>query len=152
MPSPPAQLAGFIAKYSPEVQRLFRRTRSKMLARLPGAIELVYDNYNALVIGYGPTERPSEALFSIVANPRHVTLCFLTGAKLADPVGILQGEGRVVRHVRLSDITVLDLPEVRALMKQAVVAAEAPMDDERRHKLVIRSISKKQRPRRPAQS
>jgi hypothetical protein len=152
MASAPSQLATFIAKYSPEVQRVFRRTRSKMLARLPGAIELVYDNYNALVIGYGPTERPSEALFSIVANPRHVTLCFLTGAKLADPGGILQGEGNVVRHVRLTDITVLDLPEVRALMTQAIGTAGAPMDDKRRHKLVIRSISKKQRPRRPAQS
>jgi hypothetical protein len=38
---------------------------AKMRARLPGAVELVYDNYNALAIGFGPTERTSEAVFSI---------------------------------------------------------------------------------------
>jgi hypothetical protein len=44
---------------------------------VPGAIEMVYDNYNWLVIGFGPPERPSEAIFSIVLPPGKVTLCFL---------------------------------------------------------------------------
>jgi hypothetical protein len=35
-----------------------------------GAIELVYDNYNALVIGYGPTERASDALIFLAVYPR----------------------------------------------------------------------------------
>jgi hypothetical protein len=46
--SPEKQLDDFIAKYSPEIGMLTRAALAKMRARLPGAIELVYDNYNAL--------------------------------------------------------------------------------------------------------
>ncbi len=55
--SPEKQLAGFIAKYTPEVQSVATAALAKMRARLPGAVELVYDNYNALAIALGPTER-----------------------------------------------------------------------------------------------
>jgi hypothetical protein len=34
-----------------------------MRGYLPGAIELVYDNYNALAIGFGPSEKSSDAIF-----------------------------------------------------------------------------------------
>src|SRR4051812_44242525 len=86
-----ASLDTFIAKYTPELGAVIRSCLARMRARLPGAIEFVYDNTYALVIGYGPTERPSEALFSIAAYPRHVSLCFLWGATLQDPDGLLAG-------------------------------------------------------------
>ena len=59
------QLSGFIDKYLPDLARQTRTARRKMQARVPGAVELVYDNYNGLVIGYGPNDRPSDAVFSL---------------------------------------------------------------------------------------
>jgi hypothetical protein len=59
-PSPEKQLAGFIAKFTTEVATLIRAARRKMRERLPRALELVYDNYNFFVIGYGPSEKASE--------------------------------------------------------------------------------------------
>jgi hypothetical protein len=50
---------------------------AKMRARLPGAIQLVYDNYNALAIGFGPTERTSDAVISIAVYARGVNLYFI---------------------------------------------------------------------------
>src|SRR5882724_6774007 len=79
------QLDAFLAKYSPEVAKTARRALIIMRKRLPGAVEIVYDNYNALAIGFGPSERASEAIFSIVLYPRYVSLFFLQGAKLPDP-------------------------------------------------------------------
>src|SRR6187401_1298620 len=114
-----SELDGFLAKYTPEVAALGQAALDKMRERLPGAIELVYDNYNALVIGFGPTERPSDALFSVVVYPRYVSLCFLTGASLSDPDGVLRGEGKLVRNVRLPAAGVIDDPAVSALMDQA---------------------------------
>src|SRR5712691_3162548 len=76
-PSPEKQLAGFIAKFAPEVATLIRSAREKMRERLPHAVELVYDNYNFFVIGYGPSEKASEAIFSIAAQAKGVSLCFL---------------------------------------------------------------------------
>src|ERR1051325_5444510 len=97
--SPEKQLAGFIARYTPEIAVLAQAILAKMRARLPGAVELVYDNYNALVIGFGPTERASEAIFSIVLYPRWVSLFFLEGASLPDPQKRLKGSGKVVRYI-----------------------------------------------------
>jgi len=68
------QLDSFLAKYSPEVAGFARRALDRMRKLVPGAIEFVYDNYNWLVIGFGPSERPSEAIFSIVLPPNAVTL------------------------------------------------------------------------------
>src|SRR4029077_10291974 len=86
-PSPEKQLAGFIAKFTPEIAALIRGARKKMRERLPQALELVYDNYNFFVIGYGPSEKASEAIFSLAAHAKGVSLCFLQGAGLPDPQG-----------------------------------------------------------------
>jgi hypothetical protein len=149
-PSPEKQLAGFIAKFSPDMATFIRGARKKMRARVPRAIELVYDNYNFFVIGYGPSERPSEAIFSLAAQAKGVALCFLQGAGLPDPKRLLRGSGNVVRSIRLETVETLDRPEVRALMKTALERAKVPISAMRAHKLVIRSVSAKQRPRRAA--
>jgi hypothetical protein len=144
-----AQLDRFLAAYTPEIEKFARVALAKMRKRLPNAIEMVYDNYNALVCGFGPTERASEAVFSIVMFPRYVSLCFLQGAVLPDPKGLLQGEGNVVRHIRLEDEETLDRADVKAMMLTASKMAEVPFDKKAEYKLVIKSISPKQRPRRP---
>lgn len=77
--SPAAQLDGFIAKFTPEMAAQIHSVLEKMQARLPGAVQIVYDNYNFFVVGFGPTERPSEAIFSIAADAHGVRLCFLKG-------------------------------------------------------------------------
>jgi len=154
-----AQLDSFLAKYDPEVASFARRALAKMRKLVPGAVEMVYDNYNWLVIGFSPTERPSEAIFSLVLPPGKVTLCFLQGAGLPDPARRLRGGGNVVRNVRLystgePDARVLDDPEIRALINVALNRAKVPMPagGRPRGKLVIRAISAKQRPRRVARA
>ena len=146
--SPEKQLAGFIAKFTPEVATLIRAARKKMRERLPQALELVYDNYNFFVIGYGPSEKASEAIFSIAAQARGLSLCFLQGAGLPDPKGLLKGSGNVVRNIRLETADTLDRPDVRSLMKAALEHARAPITEKSAHRLVIKSVSAKQRPRR----
>lgn len=147
------QLESFLEKYDPEVAAFARRTLAKMRKLVPGAVEMVYDNYNWLVIGFSPSERPSEAIFSIVLPPGRVTLCFLQGAGLPDPAKRLQGKGNVVRNLRLYeagkvDEQVLDDPQVRELINVALNRAKVPMPVGARRKLIIKSISAKQRPRR----
>jgi len=150
---PERQLDFFLDKYAPEVAGFARGALAKMRKLVPGAIEMVYDNYNWLVVGFGPSERPSEAIFSIVMPPGRVTLCFLQGAGLPDPAKRLMGSGNVVRNIRLYDAgkpdgKVLDDPEVRALINTALNRAKVPMPSKARRKLIIRSVSAKQRPRR----
>ncbi|MDB5452867.1 MAG: hypothetical protein JWO33_1445 [Caulobacteraceae bacterium] len=145
-----AELEGFIAKYSDAVAAQVRAARAAMRARLPGSVELVYDNYNALAIGYGATERVGDIVFSIAVYPRWISLFFARGAALVDPAERLKGEGSHVRHIVLTDLALLDDPEVRALMDQALARADPPIRPGGPPPTVIKSISAKQRPRRPA--
>lgn len=148
--TPRAQLASFLAKYDPAVARRARAVLATLRKRLPGALELVYDNYNALAIGFGPSARASEAIFSVAVFPRWVSLFFLQGAKLHDPKRRLRGKGTRARHVVLESARTIDDPAVRALMELALKQAKRPLDPRQKQRIVIRSISARQRPRRPA--
>ena len=147
--TPDAQLRQFIARYAPAIAKRARAILRKMRARLPGATEFVYDNYYALVIGFGPSDRASEAPFSVVLYPRWVTLCFLDGADLPDREGLLRGSGKMVRSIRLDDETVLDRPAVKALMADAIRRTDPPFRKAAKRQISIRMALAKRRPRRP---
>lgn len=146
--TPKQQLDTFIDKFSPEVAKTARAAFAWMRRRLPGATVLAYDNYNALAIGFGPNERASEAVLSIALFPKWVALCFLRGIELVDPEKRLKGGGNKVRWVRIEDLALLEEPAVLRLIEQAAeqgclakAGSQGP--------LIIKSISAKQRPRRP---
>ena len=142
------QLETFIARFSPEIAARARGALATMRERLPGAVEMIYDNAYALVVGFSPTERPSDAVFSIVIYPRKVSLCFLRGVHVPDPDGLLLGGGNLVRHIRIEDDATLNKRPIRALVRAALEDAGKPFDAKREPQTVIRAISKNRRPRR----
>src|SRR4051812_16096581 len=132
------------------MQEQIRASRARLRTRLPTAFELVYDNYNFLVIGYGPTPRASDAIVSLAAHARGVNLCFLQrGPELPDPGSILRGSGKVARNVELASPADLDRADIRALIDAALNLAAVPMAASDGAELIVKSISAKQRPRRP---
>jgi hypothetical protein len=144
------QLDGFIDRYTPEVAADARKALAFMRARLPTATRLVYDNYNALVVGFGAGPKVSDIIFSIALYPRYVTLFFARGVELLDPNGLLEGSGKGVRHVKLRPVSRIESPEVGELIDAAVAIATPPLPATGKGPLIIKSISPKQRPRRPA--
>jgi hypothetical protein len=148
--TPTKQLAAMIARFTPAVAATARRALAKMRKLTTGSIELVYDNYNALAIGFAPGERASEGIFSIALYPPHASLFFLQGAKLPDPTKRLRGSGSVVRHIVLETADLIDEPDVRVLIATALARAKVPLDPKQRRRIVIKSIAAKQRPRRPS--
>ena len=146
------ELAGFLAKYTPEIAARADVILAKMRRLYPTAVELVYDNYNALAIGFAPSEKTSEAIFSIAVYPRWVSLFFLQAKGLVDRGKLLRGSGSVVRHIVLTTPEVLDDPGLVEWMEQAVVTAKVPFAKDGGYRLVIKSVSAKQRPRRPVKA
>jgi len=144
-----AQLDGFIDKYSPAVAADARALLARLKARLPGARILVYDNYNALAIGFGASEKVGDILLSIALYPRWINLFFMYGAALDDPHNLLAGAGGQIRHVPKVTEASLDDPRVDALIARALDHAEPPIDPAAPQRLIIKSVSPKQRPRRP---
>src|SRR3954466_6892127 len=143
-----AQLDGFIDRYTPELAGDARNALALMTARLPTASRLVYDNYNALVVGFGTSEKVGDIILSIALYPRWVTLFFLRGTVLPDPEGLLEGGGSTVRSVRLQPLSRLETSGVAALI-DAAVANASPLPESGIGPLIIKSISAKQRPRKP---
>jgi hypothetical protein len=148
--TPEKQLRSFVEKFSAKDQSLIRAVRSAVRKRFPTANELVYDNYNFFVIGYCPTERPTDAIVSIAARANGVGLCFIHGAALPDPKGLLLGSGNQTRFIRLESAAKIRHPDVEALIAAAIERSKARLPDSGRGRLIIRSVSAKQRPRRKA--
>jgi hypothetical protein len=142
------QLAGFIERFESKNAALIRSVRKALRKRMPTANELVYDNYNFFVIGYCSTERPSDCIVSIAAAANGVGLSFYYGASIPDPHGLLLGEGKQNRFLRLDSAAVLAQPAVEALIAAAIAHGKNPLPSNGKGKSIIRSISKKQRPRR----
>jgi len=147
-PTSEQQLASMIRKFDSKNAALICSMRKALRERMPSANELVYDNYNFFVIGYCSTERPSDCIVSIAAAANGVGLSFYCGAKLPDPHRILLGSGSQNRYIRIDSVALLARPEVDRLIAAAINQARNRLPAVGKGKLIIRSISKKQRPRR----
>jgi hypothetical protein len=147
-----AQLASYFAKYEPARAKLGKALRAKLRARLPGLFEIVYvyENQDALVISYSPTEQGREGLCSIALYPDKVLLHFGQGAQLSksDPSKLLQGTGKTVRHVVLESAADLDRAGIETLMAAALKLAKLRLDGNAKGSVILRAAEPKQRARR----
>ena len=120
-----AYLDKAIDRYSHEVAAIGRAGLKKLRARFPGARLLVFERRQNLPIGFAPSER-GNPIFSVVLYPRWVRFFFLEGVALDDPQRRLEGNGNMVRSIRLDEhAAILDGPYIKRLMTQALKAAGA---------------------------
>ena len=144
-----SQLASYFAEYEPPMAKLGKALRAKLRDRLPGLFEIVYvyENQNALVISYSPTEQGFEGLCGFKLSPRGVELFFGQGALLSksDPKRLLQGSGKTVRHVVLNSAADLDRVEIQALMAAALKLAKVRLDPGAKGSVIIKAEAQKQR-------
>jgi len=143
------QLAGFIAKFDAKDQKRLRAARKIWREWFPTANELVYDNYNFLVIGYCSTEKATDCIGSLAAAAGLLNLNFpYVGASLPDPAKILRGSGGKNRFLRIESVHDFSRPEVKAVIDAAVKHLGTPLAKNGKGKLIIRAVVPKQRPRR----
>lgn len=137
-----SELDGIIAGRSPEMAKLTRAILAKLRPRFPGAVEMVYDKKNSLVIGFCADERASNVINSIAVYTKWINLYFFEGDSLPDPEGLLQGTGVMVRHIRLDSAADLDRPAVKALMAEALKCADPPLDRKGKGRILIKQRSR----------
>jgi len=144
------RIAGFVDKYTPAIAAQLRDARQRLRAHFPRGVEMVFDNYNALVFGIGATDQSRDSFISIAGYPKWVTLFFLNGADLHDPEGLLEGDGKQVRGIRLKTPADMDTPAVAALVAQAIAPHREALAAAPLLATVVKMEVEKQRPRRPA--
>jgi hypothetical protein len=141
------QLDACLAAYEPGIQALMHHGLDRLDAVLPGAVRMVYDNWNATVVGYTPDGRARQAACSLAAYPRWVNLFFFVGDALGDPR--LRGSGSTVRSLRL--VAPDDIDDAAcALVRKAAALGDWHPEPRAEVTTVIAAISERRKPRRPA--
>ena len=125
-----------IVQYPEPVRKLALAARKLILEEAPEASELIYEVYT-IAAHFTFTGKAGDAFVFTTTHAKWVNLGFNFGSLLSDPFGLLQGEGKWIRHVRLSSTADLEASEVRELVRAAIAQAERP---ERRREAAAASV------------
>lgn len=109
--------------YSPEVRDLGLRACELVRSVLPDAVVKVHPGWKNIVFGTGP--RMGDMVVAVKPHSTRINLQFV-GADLPDPAGLLEGTGKMGRHIKVSSRGMLDDPAVRDLLLAAVAHQSHP--------------------------
>jgi hypothetical protein len=143
-PPDPDYLA-LLLRYGKVIQELALAARKLILEEAPEANEFVYEVYT-IADHFTFTERPSDAFLFTTTHANWVNLGFNFGSSLPDPDGLLRGEGKWIRHVRIARTTDLDAPGVRKLVRAAIAQAERPEGKPGKRHTTVRTTRKRSAP------
>jgi len=126
---PPPDLIKFLQPYDRAIRDLALKLRALVLEEMAPCYENIYDAYSAVAIGYGSSDRLQDGVFHIAVYAKGVNLGFNDGATLDDPLGILEGAGKRIRHIKIRTPADLARPELRDYVRRALKIAK---DDARK--------------------
>jgi hypothetical protein len=126
----PEMTAGELLQgYSPEVRELARRACDLVASVLPDATVKVHPGWKNIIFGTGP--KMGDAVVAVVPLASRINFQ-LFGADLPDPSGLLEGTGKMGRHVKITSLALLESAEVRDLLLAAVAMKAVPMVERRK--------------------
>ena len=118
----------------------------------PGANELIYDNYNALSLGWSLTDKVGHNICSIAIyrSNQNVHFGFYWGNELSDPDKILLGEGNQYRYILVTDKKKFPKEYMRDLVNESFANSLSKVKDPKQilhGQTIVKSISGKKRER-----
>src|SRR5215470_10951941 len=95
--------------------------------------ELIYDNYNALAIGWSPTDRVGHTFCSIALGRTsgNVHFGFYWGSEISDPKEMLLGEGNQYRYLLVKEKAGFPQAYIKKLMKEAYANSLSKVKDKK---------------------
>jgi hypothetical protein len=119
---PDPQLLGFLEAYDRHISDLALALREIVLEEAPDASESVYQVYT-VAIWFGFSGKMKDMFCYIATNAKHVNLGFPRGTSLADPNGVLEGDGKTMRHIKFANVGDVERPCVRRYIQAAMEQA-----------------------------
>ena len=111
-------VSDLLALYAPDIRSLAFETRAFLLEAIPGAMEVV--DTKSKVIGYGFGTGYKDMVCSMMPTKAGITLGIAWATELPDPQKLLQGTGKVHKHVKLKTKSDLKTPALKALLEAAM--------------------------------
>ena len=105
-----------IANFSPEIKNIAWQTRQLIYEILPNVIEVVWVQQKNTGYGTGPKKK-TEHFCWIMPASKHVNLGFNYGAELPDPKNILEGTGKLFRHIKIKSVEQLSNQDLIKLLQ-----------------------------------
>lgn len=116
----------FLKGYSPQVRAIAVKTRETILSVLPNATEKVYPGWKVIQYAAGAGR---EDVFAVISPQKErVNLGLANGAALPDPLRLLEGTGKGIRHVKLTSPEAADAPALKELVRGALQATRTAPD------------------------
>ena len=144
---PHSDLHNFISPYSKDIQKLTLKLRNFVTDLVPEANELIWNNYNAVAMAYGKSEKLKDAFCHIAVYSKHVNFGFNRGAELSTGIIKLEGKGKLIRHISVKTFETFPTQEISKLIWEAVALSErnnpALLKVNNTPKSIVRSVSKK---------
>ena len=109
-----------VSEASPEIKEIAHAIRALLAEIKPGITEVPWGNQKIAGYGVGP-KKMSEHFCYIAPQKNYVNLGFMYGADLPDPDGLLEGSGKLLRHVKIRSLEDLEQPALRNLIEEASV-------------------------------
>src|SRR5580704_7935554 len=119
---PDPQLLGFLEAYDRHISDLALALRELILEEAPDASESIYQVYT-VAIWFGFSGKMKDMFCYIATNAGHVNLGFPRGSTLPDPNRVLEGEGKIMRHIKLRSQRDVERPFVRRYIQTAMELA-----------------------------
>ena len=120
---PDPEYLRLLLPYGEAIHKLALAARKLILEEAPDASEFVYEVYT-IADHFTFTERPGDAFVFTTTHANWVNLGINFGSQLPDPAGLLRGTGKWIRQVRIAQVTDLNAPAVRELVRAAIAQAE----------------------------
>jgi hypothetical protein len=119
---PSKDVDAVLANFGPEVRELALAARTFVLKTVPNAAEMV--DLKARIIGYGYSPRYADQVCILMPTKVGVNLGIAYAMQLPDPKKILEGTGKLHRHVKLKSKSDLESGALKALLKAALARRE----------------------------
>lgn|ERR1035437_2547936 len=126
-------LLKFLSPFEDEIKELALWLREFIWDLYPSANELIYDNYNALAIGWSPTDRVGHISCSIAIGriSKNVHFGFYWGSEIPDPKKLLMGNGKQYRYILVKNKKDFPKTYIKKLVKDAFINSMAKVKDPR---------------------
>ncbi|MFM9840576.1 MAG: hypothetical protein ACKVOQ_20075 [Cyclobacteriaceae bacterium] len=144
------ELREFLKPFPEDVCEVTLWLRDFVWAQYPDSNELIYDNYNALVIAFGLSDKAPDVFCGIAVYANYVNFGFLRGSEIPDPDKILNGTGSLYRKLSVKDKKEFPRTAIKKLMKAAYANAQSRLKEKQtlKGKMMVKSVSiKKKRPK-----
>lgn len=145
---PAHHLNKFLEPFPARVQQTTLWLRDFVLKTCPDSNELVYDNHNALAIGYGLSDKAGDVFCSLAVYSKHVNFGFLRGTEITDPEKRLIGAGKWYRYITVTDTADFPKAYMKKLLLESAINAQARLKtgkQELKGKSITKAVAAKKR-------